>query len=184
MRTAAAILLLMIALAGCAYPVEVAPPQANPFAAEGRERPPSPEQWLDRVCTALGPVARPTPPPTISPADLAGSKQAFLDYLGARTGAVEEALRGVNEAGPAPSPAGQAVSEPVARALLARTGALTQARATLDPVPPSSEVLLRTLQQVAAQLPPSAPQVTLTDLALPPDLQAVAPTVPSCRQLG
>ena len=186
MRTAPAILLLLlVALAGCAYPVEVAPPQPDPFAAENTARPASPQQWLEEVCGALEPVARAAPAPPIDVADLPRSQQVFLADVAARTETTRRALEGVDAAGPAPSASGEAVSQPISRVLTERAMTLTRTREALQAVPASSpEALTRTLRETAAQLPPAAPQVTVADLALPPDLQAAVPTVPPCRQLG
>jgi hypothetical protein len=184
--TCSVALVLLALLAGCSAGIDAAPPQPRPMGPENPARPPSPETWLDQVCTALTPAVRSaTPTPEIVPADLAGSRDRMLAYLDERIAAFDSAAAGVSDAGPAPTDAGQMVTEPVVRLLSERSAALAALREDLRAVPAvSDQTLFDTLQRVRGRLVLTGPAVALPDVALPPGLTAQAAAVPSCRALG
>jgi len=138
------------------------------------------------VGTAPTPTVRSaTPVPEIVTADLVGSRDRMVTYLDERVAAFDSGANGVNAAGPAPTAAGQTVTEPVGRLLRDRETTLTRLREDLQAVPAVSEgTLFDTLQRVRGQLVVAAPAAILPGLALPPDLTAQAAQVPSCQALG
>ncbi|MDD7968019.1 hypothetical protein [Actinomycetospora lemnae] len=179
------LVLLLGLLSGCAYGVEAAPPQPRPFGPENPSGNPTPETWLDQVCTALTPAVRAPGPPEIRTEDLLGSRQQMLSYLDERIRAFDAAADGINRAGPPPIEAGQMVTEPVVGLLRDRTAQLAMLREDLRAVPEVADgTLFDTLQKVRGRLVLAGPAVSLPDLALPPSLTAQAATVPSCRALG
>jgi hypothetical protein len=173
-------------LSACGYGVEAAPPQPRPFGPENPSGNPTPETWLDQVCTAMAPAVLGVPPvPDVRPEDLLGSRQQMLAYLDHRIAAFDAAADGINRAGPAPVEAGQQVTEPVVRLLRQRSAELATLREELRAVPEVADgTLFDTLQKVRGRLVLAGPAVSLPDLALPPSLTAQAATVPSCRALG
>ncbi|GAA4763927.1 hypothetical protein [Actinomycetospora chibensis] len=148
--------------------------------------PPSAEQWLDKVCTALLPATRTdTPAPPVDPADPVATRAQWVDFLDQRARALTAAADGINAAGPAPVEGGQQVTEPVVSLLRARAADASAAVETLRSVPSNAaNTLLRTVNEVRNRFPLTGPGSSLQDLALTPELSSVAPRVPSCRTSG
>lgn len=152
----------------------------NPSASPG------PEEWLGRVCTALGPAVRSaSPAPEVNPADPVVSRDRMVAYLDERVRALRTSADGVAAAGPAPTAGGVSVTTPVLTLLRGRADTLAQLREQLAAVPANAPgTLVATLRQVQGQLVLAGPTVSLPDLALPPDLTAAAARVPACRALA
>lgn len=158
-------------------------PEPRPMGPENPSRPPSPETWLDQVCTALVPAIRTSSPaPPIDPADPLGTRNRWVAYLETRQQTLDSAADGISAAGPAPGEAGVQVSATVLSVLRGRADAAQQSKEQLQAVPQNyPATLYRSVQEVQPRFPLAGPPVTLLDLALPPDLARAAAGVPSCR---
>ncbi len=177
--------LLLGVLAACSDNSRPAPRAPHPMSPENASRPPTPQTWLDQVCSALGPAGRTEAPvPDVVVSDLPGSRDRVVAYLSSRIDAFDAAADGINAAGPAPTDGGQLVTEPVVRLLRERAATTTRLRADLQAVPDvAPQTLFETLTRVHDQMVLVGRAPVLRELALPPDLARSAATVPSCTAL-
>lgn len=146
---------------------------------------PSATQWLDRVCTALQPAGRTDQPPAVLPQDPVGTRDRWADYLERRAAALEQAVSGINAAGPAPVEGGQRVTESVVTLLGSRAESARAGVGDLRAIPANAEgTLLNTVEEVRSRFPLTGPATSLRDLALTPELTPAARSVASCRAVG
>lgn len=185
MRFLPVLVLTLLALAGCNYPVDTAPTPSRPFAPPATAAGAGPDAWLDQVCTALVPVAvTARDVPATVPDDLVGSRNRLVSFIDTRLVALNSAVEQIDAAGPAPIDNGQAASAAAVDVLRQRVAALNERRADLVAVPANDPVTLaNSLQRAEASLVLPGAQV-LRDIALPANLTAAAGGVPSCRALN
>lgn len=184
-RVVALGVVVLVLVAGCGDSSRpTATPEARPMGPENPSRPPSPQTWLDQVCTALLPAVRTgSPVPPIDPADPVGTRDRWVAYLSGRAQALTRAADGINAAGPAPLEGGQQVTEPVVALLRDRAQAATDSVGQLEAVPDNAPAtLFRSVQEVQSRFVLAGPATSLRDLALTPELTRVAPAVASCRE--
>lgn len=178
-------LVALVLVAGCADSSRPAPtPEARPMGPENPSRPPTPQTWLDRVCTALLPAVRTqAPAPPIDPADPVGTRDRWAAFLTERAQVLTRTADEINAAGPAPVTGGQQVTEPAVTLLRGRAEQATRAVGELEAVPANAGgTLLQTVQESQSRFPLVGPSASLRDLALTPELTRVAPEVASCRE--
>lgn len=180
------VLLALCLVSACSDSAAPAPTGPRPMGPENPNVPPPPENWLASVCTALTPAVRSASPvPAPVPGDPVGSRDRLVAYLDERIPALRTAADGVAAAGPAPAAAGLSVTTPVLTLLNNRVQTLTRIRERLVTVPANAVgTLVATLERVRGQLVLAGPTISVTDIALPPDLAAAATRVPACRALG
>jgi hypothetical protein len=182
----ALLLAALAALSACSDGARAGDTAARPMAP-----PPDPtaaepaRAWVDGLCRALAPVAGSATPPEIEPADLLGSRDRMLAYLDRRAGAFGQANASLGQVGPAPTGAGQSALAPTSRLLDERARSLSEAAERLRAVPAVADgTLSDALREARSRLVLADRGVVLPDLALPPDLQQAAATVPSCRAVA
>lgn len=181
--------LMAAVLAGCSdSSAPTGDPTPRPMGPDPRPglSPPSATQWLERVCTALLPAARSdAPAPPVDPRNPVATRDQWATFLDTRARALTTAADGINAAGPAPGEGGQQVTEPAVTLLRARAADAAASVEALRAIPANAEdTLVRSVDEIRNRFPLTGPDAALRDLALTPQLAAVAPQVPSCRAAG
>lgn len=132
----AAVVLTALLLAGCgattpsapATPTTTPPPPATTAAPAA-----PPAEWTGAVCTAVQPVVDAlTTPPALDLRDLAGTRQAYLDYLATADQRAGQAVTDIQAAGAPAVPGGDAVATQVADQLGQMRHDVEQARTRLE----------------------------------------------------
>ncbi len=170
-------------ITGTAGPVGASSPLATGTAPAATT---DPVAWVDRVCGSLLPFVKiGASPPDINSSDPKAAITGLSSYLGKAVTALDGALAGLKQAGPAPIKGGD-------EGVTALTGALTtyrksfqDAKTQLDAVDPND------VSQLATALPAALePLQSLSDLPDPtsdlkgsPELDAAAKQAPNCKAL-
>lgn len=130
-----------LALAGCTQSAEPVAPEPPAQPAPATEVDPAAITWTGSVCSALAPVVQTLgAPPTSGFADPAAAKQAYLGYIDRALGAAEQAARQVDEAGAAPVPGGDELTQDVQSRLTDLRQDLMQAKAQVEGADPADPV--------------------------------------------
>jgi len=145
-----------------------------------------PVAWVDKVCGSLLPLQRSlSNEPQFDQNDPAAAVKALSDFLGRAEAAVDQALSGLDAAGPSPVPNGDASVARVKTALTTVRSAFDQVKTTLDKIDPNNTTdLITALPQAVAPLEQlSKLQDPTTDLKSSPELKAAAAKAPNCQTL-
>jgi uncharacterized protein YceK len=145
-----------------------------------------PVAWVDKVCGSLLPLQQSlSNEPQFDQNDPAAGVKALSDFLGRGEAAVDQALSGLDEAGPSPVPNGDASVARVKTALTTVRSSFDQVKTTLDKIDPNNTTdLITALPQAVAPLAQlSKLQDPTTDLQSSPELKAAAAKAPNCQTL-
>jgi len=145
-----------------------------------------PVAWVDKVCGSLLPLQQSlSNEPQFNQNDPAAGVKALSDFLGRGEAAVDQALSGLDEAGPSPVPNGDASVARVKTALTTVRSSFDQVKTTLDKIDPNNTTdLITALPQAVAPLAQlSKLQDPTTDLQSSPELKAAAAKAPNCQTL-
>jgi uncharacterized protein YceK len=145
-----------------------------------------PVAWVDKVCGSLLPLQQSlSNEPQFDQNDPAAAVKALSDFLGRGEAAVDQALSGLDEAGPSPVPNGDASVARVRTALTTVRSSFDQVKTTLDKIDPNNTTdLITALPQAVAPLAQlSKLQDPTTDLQSSPELKAAAAKAPNCQTL-
>jgi uncharacterized protein YceK len=145
-----------------------------------------PVAWVDKVCGSLLPLQQSlSNEPQFDQNDPAAGVKALSDFLGRGEAAVDQALSGLDEAGPSPVPNGDASVARVKTALTTVRSSFDQVKTTLDKIDPNNTTdLITALPQAVAPLAQlSKLQDPTTDLQSGPELKAAAAKAPNCQTL-
>jgi hypothetical protein len=185
----AAIAVATVALTGCSATVAGAPAPTGASSAPAPNAPMTtdPVAWTDQVCGSLLPfVEASTTEPQFDQNDPTASVKAISDYLGKSVSAIDQALAGLNAAGPAPVADGDAFVAKLKNALTIVRSSFETSKTAIDKVDPNNITeLLTALPQLLAPLQAlSQLQDSTTGLKANPELKAAAAKAPNCQKLN
>jgi len=143
-------------------------------------------EWTDDVCGALAPFATAaSAQPAVDPADPAGMVRELGIYLGSTASAVQDSVRGLEAAGPAPVEGGDEYVDRLTETLTKVGTSFSDAEVRLSGVDTSSaESVATALPDVVAPLQELGALADPTDgLRSTDELRAAADQAPRCQQL-
>ncbi len=190
-RSAATVLLgvavaATMTLTGCSTTVTGAPAPVGSSPASDVPRTTDPVAWTDQVCGSLLPfVEASTNEPQFDQSNPGATLKVLSDYLGQTVSAIDQALAGLDAAGPAPVADGEAFAAKLKDALTVVRASFEKSKAAIDKVDPNDMTqLLSALPQVLAPLR-DLPQLqdSTTGLKSNPELKAAAAKAPNCQKL-
>lgn len=185
----AAVIAAAVALSGCSATVtgSPAPTGASTNGGAGAAAPTTdPVEWTDKVCGSLLPLQQSlSTKPEFNENDPAAAVKALSDFLGKSEASIDQALSGLDAAGPAPVPNGDAAVTKIKGALTTIRSSFDQAKVALDKIDPNnvSELVTALPQAVAPLQELSKLQDPTTDLQSSPELEAAAAKAPNCQTL-
>ena len=177
-----------MSLAGCSTTVSGAPAPTGGSSAPASHAPRTtdPVAWTDQVCGSLLPfVEASTNEPQFDQSNPGATLKVLSDYLGQTISAIDQALAGLDAAGPAPVADGDAFAAKLKDALTVVRSSFVKSKTAIDKVDPNDMTeLLTALPQVLAPLR-DLPQLqdSTTGLKANPELKAAAAKAPNCQKL-
>jgi hypothetical protein len=185
----AAVAVATVALTGCSTTVVGAPaPDGGSAAlASNASTTTDPVAWTDQVCGSLLPfVGASTAQPQFNQSNPGAAVKAISDYLGTAVSAIDQALAGLNAAGPAPVADGDKFVAKLKDALTTVRSSFETSKTAIDKVDPNNITeLVTTLPEVLAPLQAlSQLQDPTTGLKANPELKAAAAKAPNCQKLN
>jgi uncharacterized protein YceK len=145
-----------------------------------------PVAWTDKVCGSLLPLQESlSTKPQFNENDPAAAVKALSDFLGKSEASVDQALSGLDAAGPSPVANGDAAVTKIKSALTTVRTSFDQAKVALDKIDPNnvSELVTALPQAVAPLQELSKLQDPTTNLESSPELEAAAAKAPNCQAL-
>jgi hypothetical protein len=185
----AAVTAAAVALSGCSATVtgSPAPTGASTDTGGGAVAPTTdPVAWTDKVCGSLLPLQDSlSTKPEFNENDPAAAVKALSDFLGKSEASIDQALSGLDAAGPSPVANGDAAVTKIKSALTTIRTSFDQAKVALDKIDPNnvSELVTALPQAVAPLQELSKLQDPTTDLQSSPELEAAAAKAPNCQAL-
>ncbi len=171
-------------LGGCSAPVQPPAATAPDPTATSIPSVSTALDWTSSVCAGLQPVvAGLTAPPEPNLSDLAGTRQAYLDYLGVAQQRADQALQLLDAVGPPPVPDGDRIGAQTREQLTQMRTDIGQARDQLQQADPNNPISMgyavTSTANVFASLASSAQ--ALAKLKENPDLGPAFAQAPSCE---
>jgi hypothetical protein len=185
----AAIVAATVALTGCSATVSGAPTPTGGSSALAPNAPTTtdPVEWTDQVCGSLLPVVEAsTTEPQFDQSNPGAALKALSNYLGTTVSAIDQALAGLDAAGPAPIADGDAFAAKLKNALTTVRSSFDKSKTAIDKVDPNNITeLVTALPEVLAPLQDlSQLQDPTTGLKANPELKAAAAKAPNCQKLN
>jgi len=117
--------------------------------------------------------------------DPAAAVKALSDFLGKSEASIDQAISGLDAAGPSPVASGDPAVAKIKSALTTIRSSFDQAKVALDKIDPNnvSELVTALPQAVAPLQELSKLQDPTTDLQSSPELEAAAAKAPNCQAL-
>ncbi|HKQ42007.1 MAG TPA: hypothetical protein VJT79_05955 [Pseudonocardia sp.] len=183
----AAVTAAAVALSGCSATVTGSPAPTG-ASTDGSAVAPTtdPVQWTDKVCgSLLGLQESLSTKPQFDENDPSAAVKALSDFLGKSEASIDQAISGLDAAGPAPVANGDAAVTKIKSALTTIRSSFDQAKIALDKIDPNnvSELVTALPQAVAPLQELSKLQDPTTDLQSSPELEAAAAKAPNCQTL-
>lgn len=176
-----------LALSGCSATVTGSPAPTGASTNGGAVAATTdPVAWTDKVCGSLLPLQESlSTKPQLNQNDPAAAVKALSDFLGKSEASVDQALSGLDAAGPAPVANGDAAVTKIKSALTTIRTSFDRAKVALDKIDPNnvSELITALPQAVAPLQELSKLQDPTTDLESSPELEAAAAKAPKCQAL-
>ena len=176
-----------VALSGCSATITGSPAPTGASANGGAVAPTTdPVEWTDKVCGSLLPLQESlSAKPEFNENDPNAALKALSDFLGKSEASIDQAVSGLDAAGPSPVPNGDAAVSKIKSALTTIRSSFDQAKAALDKIDPNnvSELVTALPQAVAPLQELSKLQDPTTDLQSSPELEAAAAKAPNCQTL-
>jgi hypothetical protein len=186
-RLILAVVAAAVALSGCSATVSgSASPSGAATGGSTVAATSDPVAWMDKVCGSLLPLQQSlSAEPRFDQNDPAAGVKALSDFLGRGEAAVDQALSGLDAAGPSPVADGDAAVARVKSALTTVRSAFDQVKTTIDKIDPNNPAdLVTALPQAVAPLEQlSKLQDPTADLKSSPELKAAAAKAPNCQTL-
>jgi hypothetical protein len=178
-----------VALTGCSATITGAPAPTGGSSALAPNAPMTtdPVAWTDQVCGSLLPfVEASTTEPQFDQSNPSAAVKALSDYLGKAVSTIDQALTGLDAAGPAPVADGDAIVAKLKTTLTTVRGSFDKAKTAIDKVDPNNITELATaLPEALAPLQDlSQLQDPTTDLKTNPELEAAAAKAPNCQKIN
>lgn len=185
----AAIVAATLALTGCSATVTGAPAPTGGSSALAPNTPTTadPVEWTDQVCGSLLPfVEASTTGPQFDQSNPGAALKALSDYLGKTVSAIDQALAGLDAAGPAPVADGDALAAKLKNALTTVRSSFEKSKTAIDKVDPNNITdLVTALPEVLAPLQDLLQlQNPTASLKGNPELKAAAAKAPNCQKLN
>lgn len=182
-----AVAAVLVAASGCSTTIAGSPAPAG-ASAGGATAPATtdPVAWTDRVCGSLLPLQKSlSTTPQFDQSDPAAAVKALSDFLGKGETAIDQAVSGLDAAGPSPVQGGNEVVVRIKSTLTTVRNSFDQAKAALDKINPDDPTALITaLPQAVAPLQDlSKLKDPTSDLKASPELDAAAAKAPNCQAL-
>ncbi len=141
--------------------------------------------WVEKICDAYAPLVETvSKPPTINQADYVAGSKLFSDYLGASGAAAQNAIGGLEAAGPSPIPGGDDLVTKTKSALAQVQSTFASAKAALDSAPNTHSAkgaaLLETRKSLEALR--NIPN-TSAEFQDNTELKSASELAPSCQRL-
>jgi len=178
-----------VALSGCSATVTGSPAPTGASTNSGGDAvaPTSdPVAWTDKVCGSLLPLQESlSAKPQFDENDPAAAVKALSDFLGKSEASIDQAISGLDAAGPSPVASGDPAVAKIKSALTTIRSSFDQAKVALDKIDPNnvSELVTALPQAVAPLQELSKLQDPTTDLQSSPELEAAAAKAPNCQTL-
>jgi hypothetical protein len=176
-----------LALSGCSATVTGSPAPTGASTNGGSVAATTdPVAWTDKVCGSLLPLQESlSTKPQFNENDPAAAVKALSDFLGKSEASVDQALSGLDAAGPSPVANGDAAVTKIKSALTTVRTSFDQAKVALDKIDPNnvSELVTALPQAVAPLQELSKLQDPTTNLESSPELEAAAAKAPNCQAL-
>jgi predicted small secreted protein len=178
-----------VALSGCSATItgSPAPTGASTSSGGGAVAPTTdPVAWTDKVCGSLLPLQDSlSAKPQFDENDPAAAVKALSDFLGKSEASIDQAISGLDAAGPSPVANGDPAVAKIKSALTTIRSSFDQAKVALDKIDPNnvSELVTALPQAVAPLQELSKLQDPTTDLQSSPELEAAAAKAPNCQAL-
>jgi hypothetical protein len=183
----AAVTAAAVALSGCSATVTGSPAPTGASTNGGAVAPTTdPVAWTDKVCGSLLPLQDSlSTKPQFDENDPAAAVKALSDFLGKSEASIDQAISGLEAAGPSPVANGDAAVTKIKSALTTIRSSFDQAKVALDKIDPNnvSELVTALPQAVAPLQELSKLQDPTTDLQSSPELEAAASKAPNCQTL-
>jgi hypothetical protein len=183
----AAVTAAAVALSGCSATVTGSPAPTGASTNGGAVAATTdPVQWTDKVCgSLLGLQESLSAKPQFDENDPSAAVKALSDFLGKSEASIDQAISGLDAAGPAPVANGDAAVTKIKSALTTIRSSFDQAKIALDKIDPNnvSELVTALPQAVAPLQELSKLQDPTTDLQSSPELEAAAAKAPNCQTL-
>jgi hypothetical protein len=182
-----------MALTGCSSTVTGSPAPTGGSAALATSAPADaattsdPVAWTDKVCGSLLPfVKAASTEPQFNQSDPGDAVKALSTYLGGAVSSIDQALTGLDAAGPAPVADGDAIVSKLKQTLTTVRTSFNQAKTAIDKVDPNNVAEIATaLPEALAPLQSlSSLQDPTTDLKSNPELEAAAAKAPNCQEIN
>ncbi len=184
----AAVIAAAVALSGCSATVTGSPAPTGAVTGDGGAvaATTDPVAWMDKVCGSLLPfTVTVSTAPSLDSKDPSAVARSLIDYLGKSETAIDQALAGLDAAGPSPIAAGDPAVAKIKSALTTVRTSFDKAKTALDKIDPTNAAeVASTLPTVLASLQDiSGIQDPTTDLQTNPELKAAAAKAPNCQTL-
>ena len=184
----AAVTAAAVALSGCSATVtgSPAPTGASTNGRCRRGRPPTRSSGRTRCAARCwGCRQSLSTKPQFDENDPSAAVKALSDFLGKSEASIDQAISGLDAAGPAPVANGDAAVTKIKSALTTIRSSFDQAKVALDKIDPNnvSELVTALPQAVAPLQELSKLQDPTTDLQSSPELEAAAAKAPNCQTL-
>ena len=176
-----------VALTGCSATITGAPAPTGGWPSLNAPTTTDPVAWTDQVCGSLLPfVEASTTEPQFDQSNPGAAVKALSDYLGKAVSTIDQALTGLDAAGPAPVADGDAIVAKLKATLTTVRGSFEKSKTAIDKVDPNNITELATaLPEALAPLQDlSQLQDPTTDLKTNPELEAAAAKAPNCQKIN
>ena len=177
-----------LALSGCSATVtgSPAPTGASTNGDDAVAATTDPVAWSDKVCGSLLPLQQSfETPPSFDQNDPAAAVKALSDFLGKGVTAIDQAVTGLDAAGPSPLPDGDAAVAKIKTTLTTVRSSFDQSKTAIDKIDPNNvQDLITGLPKAVAPLQDlSQLKNPATDLQTNPQLEAAFAKAPNCQTL-
>ena len=177
-----------LALSGCSATVtgSPAPTGASTNGGGAAAATTDPVAWSDKVCGSLLPLQQSfETPPSFDQNDPAAAVKALSDFLGKGVTAIDQAVTGLDAAGPSPLADGDAAVAKIKTTLTTIRSSFDQSKTAIDKIDPNNvQDLITGLPKAVAPLQDlSQLKNPATDLQTNPQLEAAFAKAPNCQTL-
>jgi hypothetical protein len=186
---AVAVTAVAVALSGCSATVtgSPAPTGASTDSGGGAVAPTTdPVAWTDKVCGSLLPLQQSfDAPPSFDQSDPAAGIKSLSDFLGKGVTVIDQAVSGLDAAGPSPVADGDAAVAKIKTTLTTVRSSFNQAKTEIDKIDPNNvQDLITGLPKAVAPLQDlSQLKNPAADLQSNPQLDAAFAKAPNCQTL-
>jgi hypothetical protein len=176
-----------LAVSGCSATVTGSPAPTGASTNDGGGAATTdPVAWSDKVCGSLLPLQQSfETPPSFDQNDPAAAVKALSDFLGKGVTAIDQAVTGLDAAGPSPLADGDAAVTKIKTTLTTIRSSFDQSKTAIDKIDPNNvQDLITGLPKAVAPLQDlSQLKNPATDLQTNPQLEAAFAKAPNCQTL-